>query len=162
MEKLFQLEELVVNGFPIGNQGAIAGAVYNAANCRFLRVLKLSACDLVDDDLTGIGALKNTLEELNLSCNRRLSNNALVSCSDLVNLKRLNLYACWGLDDLSPLKDFCLNLEDLNVRDCVALEDDSFKVFSETPNSFPKLRVLSFSCCEKLTETRTVTGSFHQ
>ena len=154
IEKFFQLEEVALGNFQVGDQGVIADAVYNAANCRFLRVLGLSQGNLVDDDLNGIGALQNTLEELDLSSNDDLSNNALVSCSDLVNLKRLNLSDCLGLNDLSPLKDFCLNLEELNVRHFrnSALRDDSFKVFSETPNSFPNLRVFSFSRCRKLTE----------
>ena len=46
-----------------------------------------------------------------------------------------------GIDDVSPLKD-CLNLEELDVGARKGLTDDSFKVFSEDPTSFPSLRVL--------------------
>ena len=58
---------------------------------------------------------------------------------------------CNGINDLSPLKD-CLNLEELAVSDNDELLDDSFKVFSEEPNSFPSLRVLDLSDCNELTK----------
>ena len=45
-----------------------------------------------------------------------------------------------------------MNLEELNVPHCDGLTDDSFKVFSEEPNSFPNLRVLNLSNCAQLTE----------
>ena len=38
------------------------------------------------------------------------------------------------------------------VSNCIELSDDSFKVFSQVPNSFPYLRVLNLSSCQKLTE----------
>ena len=69
---------------------------------------------LVDDDLNGIGALKNTLEVLDLSRTWALSSEALVYCKDLVKLKSLKLIQCVGIEDVSPLKD-CPSLEDLNV-----------------------------------------------
>ena len=46
----------------------------------------------------------------------------------------------------------CLKLEELDVSRCSGLTDDSFKVLSEEPNSFPNLRVLDVSGCNKLTE----------
>ena len=150
MQNLFQLEELNLEQCCyIGNQGAIVGALYSTHSR--LRVLNLKGCSLEDDDLNGIGALKNTLEFLDLNFNRKLTYEALEHCKDLVKLKVLDLSGCTGINDLSPLKD-CSNLEELNVSLYMDLTDDSFKVFSEEPNSFPNLRVLDLSYCEKLTE----------
>jgi len=149
IQKLIHLEELEFSQCAIGGQGAIAGALYTPHSR--LRVLKLGSCKLVDDDLNGIGALKNTLEDLNLGFNGELTNEALVHCKDLVKLKKLNLLHCDGINDLSPLK-YCLNLEDLDLESCTGLTDDSFRVFSEEPNSFPNLRVLDLSACRKLSE----------
>jgi len=95
--------------------------------------------------------LKNTLEVLDLSMNSNLTNKSVVHCRDLVTLNKLSLYSCVGIDNLSPLKD-CLNLEQLEVWGCHGLADDSFKVFSEEPNSFPNLRSLNLTDCNKLTE----------
>jgi len=172
IQNLFQLEELNLKECrDLGNQGAIAGALYSTHSR--LRVLSLDDCNLVNDDLKGIDALENTLEVLDLGFNGDLTNEALVHCKDLVKLKMLNLestgindlsplkclvtlkklklYCCHGIDDLSPLKD-CLNLEDLDVSNCDSLTDASFKVFSEEPNSFQKLRVLDLSHNKKLTK----------
>ena len=74
--------------------------------------MNLVDCDLVDDDLNGIGALKNTLEVLDLNFNHGLTNESLVHCKDLVKLKILSLFSCGGINDLSPIRD-CLNLEEL-------------------------------------------------
>ena len=66
----------------------------------------------------------------------------------------LNLHICHRIGDLSPLK-YCLNLEELDMMDCIRLTDGSFKVFSEEPNSFPHLRTLNlrfFFKIIKLTE----------
>jgi len=101
--------------------------------------------------LDGIGALKNTLEVLDLNANVKLTKEALIHCKYLVKLKNLNLRYSHGIDDLSPLKD-CLNLEELDVSGCKGLSDDSFKIFSEEPNSFPNLRVLNLSNFERFTE----------
>jgi len=144
MENLFQLEELNLECcWDIGGQGAIAGALYSTHSR--LRVLNLSDCNLVDDDLNGIGALKNTLEALHLSSNSELTNEGLVK------LKVLKLDGCDGIDNLLQLLN-CASLEELNVSKSAGLTDDSFKVFSEEPNSFPNLRVLDLSDCDELTE----------
>ena len=102
MQDLFQLEELNLCGCRIGNQGAIAGALYSTHSR--LRVLNLCNCNLVDDDLNGIGALKNTLEVLQLEGNDNLTNEALVHCKGLVMMKSLKLRSCSGINDLSPLQ----------------------------------------------------------
>jgi len=148
MQNLFQLEELNVSGCRIGDQGAIVGAIYSTHSR--LRYLNFSECGLVDDDLNGIEALKNTLEVLDLGGNENLTNEGLRNFNDLVKLKKLNLRFCHGISDLSPLKD-CMKLEALYVSSCNGLNDDSFKVFSEEPNSFPNLHVLELSRCSQLT-----------
>jgi len=149
MQSLFQLEELHLSECDIGNNGAIAGPLYSTHSR--LRVLNLGNCRLVDDDLNGIGALKNYLEVLDLGYNYELTNKALVHCKDLVKLRRLCLCNSGGINDLSPLED-CLGLEELDVACNRNLTDDSFKVFSEEPNSFPKIRRLNLMRCPELTE----------
>jgi len=149
MQNLFQLEELNVSCCEIGNRAAIAESFYSSASQ--LRVFDLRDCNLIDDDLNGISALKNTLEVLDLGSNSELTNAALVHCKDLVKLNSLNLCSCIGVDNLSALRG-CLNLEKLSVWDCEGLTDDSFRVFSEEQNSFPNLRILNLSYCKKLTE----------
>ena len=148
MQNLLQLEDLNVCGCrDLGDQGAIAGALYSTHSR--LRVLNLSICNLVNEDLNGIGALKNTLEVLDLGSNSKLTNEALVHCRDLATLKILNLHQCSGITNLSPLKE-CLNLEELDVSSCRRSSDDLFKVFSEDPESFPNLSVLDLSDCQRL------------
>ena len=150
MQNLFQLEDLNLSGCPdIGGQGGIASALYSTHSR--LRVLNLKYCELVDEDLNGIGKLENTLEVLDLSHNDNLTNEGLMHCKDLVKLKKLNLRGCHGITDLSPLKD-CLNLEKLDVSDCEGLTDNSFRVFSEDPNSVPHLCVLDLAFCYMLSE----------
>ena len=51
MQNLFQLEELNLGHCHIGNQGAIAGALYSTHSR--LRVMNFHWCTLVDDDLIG-------------------------------------------------------------------------------------------------------------
>ena len=148
MQNLFQLEELNLHFCRIGGQGAIAGALYSTHSR--LRVLNLSSCGLVDGDLKGIGALKNTLEVLDLGSNLGLTSGGLMHCSNLVKLRKLDLRTCNSINDLSPLKD-CVNLEELDVAICIRLTDDSFKVFSEEPTSFSNLRMFRVSSGEKLT-----------
>ena len=119
MQNLFQLEELNLRGCRVGGRGAIAGSLYSTRSR--LRVLNLSYCELVDDDLNGIGALKNTLEVLDLSSNYDLTNEAVVHCKDLVKLKILKLNVCVRIHDLTSLKD-CSKLEELEVGHCWILE----------------------------------------
>jgi len=143
------LEELNLGSCLIGGQGALAGALYTSNSLSHLRVLKLRCSRLVDDDLKGINALKNTLEELSIGGNDKLTTEALVNCRDLVKLKILGLNCCDGINDIAPLKG-CVNLEELKLLSCASLTDDSFRVFSEEPNSFPNLRVLDLQECENL------------
>ena len=150
MRNLVQLEELSLAGCRIGNQGALTGALYSSLSR--LRVLNLSWCHLVDDDLEGIGALKKTIEELYLDDNGWLTNKALIHFKTLVKLKCLILRRCGRITDLSPLAKCSVSLETLDVSDCSNLTDDSFRVFSAEPDSFPSLRVLRLSGCNNLTE----------
>ena len=148
LQSLAGLEELDLSGCSIGNECAILQALYNRHSQ--LRVLNLDSCELVDADLKGIGALKNSLEELVLSSNEELTTEALVHCSGLKRLKSLRLGFCDGVDDLSPLGG-CVNLGNLDVTYCSQLTDDSFKIFSEEPNSFPNLQSLEICTASKLT-----------
>ena len=146
-QNLLELEELNLRFCRIGNQGAISGALYSTHSR--LRVLILRHCGLVDSDVNGIGALKNTLAELDLGGNYELTQQALVHCKDLVKLKILKLVSA-RINDLSPLKH-CVKLESLDFEDCSRLNDVSFKVFTVDPNSFPKLRFLDVSYCDEVT-----------
>lgn len=121
-----------------------------------LTMLEMCKCDLVDDDLSGIGKLKETLQHLEIGENSNLNSAGLnLHLAPLVKLVKLHVQETSISDSLNFLKGM-RNLTDLNLSGCDRLVDSAFQVFSEDPNSFPELRTLDMSCCDLLTDVTFV------
>lgn len=119
-------------------------ATFLALNCD-LRLLDLSHCVNLDKLFTDPRIRLPNLESLILHDARNLSSQFVetLKCSDLRNLKTLDLGGCAGITDISRLPTACPNLHRLNLAR-TGVDNASFTALrTSLSNSSWSLRILS-------------------
>ena len=114
------------------NQSLLNNSLFPSIGCTLLKLkyLDIKCCtDLTDNDLDCISNLSN-LEELNISSNGNVTGSTLVKFS---KLKKLHCSYCNSLesDNLISFMRCAINLEFLNVSDCMKIETSAINAAIE-------------------------------